>query len=142
MREIKFRGLEILTGDWVKGSHVQTGTGTHFILPQNLIADSIPNYHVDKETVGQYTGLKDKNSKEIYEGDIVVYSRVQYTDCSRTVIEAMAPPVVGEVYYADSVWLGLKNSNSSGRILMPGTIDNGEFEIIGNIYENPELLEA
>lgn len=142
MREIKFRGLEIMTGHWVYGNHVQTGVGMHYIIPRNFIADVVPQWHVDKESVGQYTGVKDKNGKQIFEGDIVVYSRVQYTDCSRTVIEAKAPPVVGEVYYADSVWLGLKNSNGSGRILMPGTIDNGEFEIIGNIYENPELLEA
>lgn len=144
MRKIKFRAWDKLenTMRLVKSINFADDGFAETILV-HLVGGQAHGYvYGESCELLQYTGQKDKDGKEIYEGDIVVYTRVQYTDCSRTVIEAMAPPVVGEVYYADSVWLGLKNSNGSGRILMPGTIDNGEFEIIGNIYENPELLEA
>ncbi|MCM3324259.1 MULTISPECIES: hypothetical protein [Cytobacillus] len=57
MREIKFRGIEVLTGDWVTGSHVITGTRTHYILPQNLIGASL-QFRVVKETTRQYTHLE------------------------------------------------------------------------------------
>ncbi|MED3549979.1 YopX family protein [Cytobacillus praedii] len=71
MREKKFRGLEILTGDWVQGSHLKTVTGSEYIVPQNLIGNHLPQYAVDKDTVGEYTGLEDKNGKQIFEGDII-----------------------------------------------------------------------
>jgi hypothetical protein len=123
MRDIKFRGLEVLTGDWVFGNHVLKGTGSHYILPQNLVANDIPQYHVDGDTVGQNTGLKDKNGKAIYEGDIV-------TDEEN---------FVGPILYEDgSFKVHCIDLMATGHLF--GQVSK-YLNIIGNIYENPELLE-
>lgn len=92
----------------------------------------------------QYTGLKDKNGCEIYEDDIVAYTKISYTDCNRTEIEDIKEPIIGSIYYAEGVWLGFKYANGTGRLFLPGQVsseeNNLEIEIIGNVFENPEML--
>lgn len=61
MREIKFRGKRVDNGEFVYGSYLKDVTG-HYIVDYSGI-----KYLIEKETVGQFTGLKDKNGKEIYE---------------------------------------------------------------------------
>jgi len=68
MRQIKFRGKRLNNGEWVEGWLVEMFGAPH-ILDKNNPTDAYP---IDPATVGQFTGLLDKNGSEIYEGDIVI----------------------------------------------------------------------
>jgi uncharacterized phage protein (TIGR01671 family) len=119
-RETKFRGLDSTTGTWVHGNLVILGTGSKYIIPQNLISNEIPQWLVDRDTVGQYTGLTDKNGHEVYEGDIVETHDGIYEvtfDCGGF--------MAGECFL-DDYW------NLHGYM----------FKVIGNKFENPEWLEG
>ncbi len=84
--------------------------------------------------VSQYTGLHDKNGKEIYEGDIV---RVQSQYETDEPIDSVA-----EVYFRDGAFRCAFHDMILGERVCTGSEGNWNMEVIGNIYENPELIEG
>lgn len=126
MREILFRGKRTDNGAWETGSLVVIRGGTS--EERIYIAEKMTGYHtpVISETVGQYTGLTDKNGKRIFEGDIVA----GYFDHKE---------IIGYILYGSNAKFFIERLGLYGIFL-----DNSEdwVEVIGNIHDNPELLEV
>lgn len=128
-RIIKFRGKRLDNGKWVYGSLAETH-GIHFIgIPT---APGNPVYtmewkEVDSATVGQFTGLLDKNGKEIYEGDIVLQRGYN----------CIKPMVVG---FERGAFIAGWHSGSSTQI-SPMLIQK-RCENIGNIHDNTEMQKG
>lgn len=127
-REIKFRAwhYDVLKEKYIMKSFesIQNNCGAYFFEPQKYQ----PNPHI----LMQYTGLKDKNGVEIYEGDILESDAKTYRFSSRT----------KHPYY----WVGFSKGNFTangynGEIKVAPDLNNrSDYSVIGNIYENPELL--
>ena len=136
MREILFRGKRLDNGEWVYGSLLQVehedGSFTTAIFHKK---DAGGDAEVSPSTVGQYTGLKDKNGKRIFEGDIVAQNWYDHDEPS--------DDSFGEVVFCE-----YDCSFSVMDIQKDGIIPLGrchayhwEVEVIGNIHDNSELLE-
>lgn len=130
MREISFRGKRADNGEWVYG-YFYEDIGS-FI--KELASSVSTNTHlVDRSTVGQYTGLTDKNCKRIFEGDII--RTKEYGKClGRVNVSGFD---IFSVVYSPAVFRIERESPPRGFNL----VGNGaDYEIIGNIHDNPELL--
>ena len=156
MREIKFRAKRLDNGEWVNGSGL-------LVADYFCVIDRDTEMYVDEKyewagnthffrvagamcelkTLGQYTGLKDKNGKEIYEGDILRGDEYPF-NCDGV-----------DNYFAEIVWadnvcgfyrITHKKPNSTVRGISHGNweqLDEDDiksFEVIGNIYDNPKLI--
>jgi uncharacterized phage protein (TIGR01671 family) len=147
MREILFRGKRCDNGEWVQGFYVRADHHWHNngIHKDWIICGASANggwfalhnkYAVKSETVGQFTGLTDKNGKKIFEGDIVhVLGNQQVEDWKNV-------NYIGSIAFLDA-----------GFCVIDGTVEEHGFrryglprldfdlEVIGNIHDNPEPLE-
>ena len=129
MREILFHGKRADNGEWVEGILFNAEEDT-FIIPHGNeysynpiegLAFDVYGCKVAPETVGQYTGLTDRNGKKIFEGDIIEFHEE-----------------IGKIKYSDydaafDIIFDTWNTNFS-------EIYEKNVEVIGNIHENPELL--
>lgn len=130
MREILFRGKRTDISLWAVGDLVRTHPCECHIVTADLDdyneIEITSDHYVDYKTVGQFTGVTDKNGKKIFEGDIVRFDNGVFV----------------VAFYESRMGFGF--SGLFGRGCVPGfTMTCWEhIEIIGNIYDNPELLEA
>lgn len=122
-REIKFRGKRIDNGEWVVGDLRYSENSIAVACDIRHFGIGYDVYSVSQETVGQFTGVKDKNGKEICEGDIV-----KWDEC---VADYIFITQIMEVLYDEN--------SASFEPLSEYCYES--FEVIGNIHDNPELLK-
>ena len=128
IQKIIFRGKRVDNGEWVYGYYSfdnrPTSRGTYITCYSGY---SQLDYEVIPETVGQYTGLTDKNGKKIFEGDIVF----------KRTYQGKKPM---NVYFASGQFTcGVGGGSSTPSHYY--TLDDKQVEIIGNIFDNPELMK-
>lgn len=128
MSEILFRGKRIDNGEWVHGwvttQHKKCTDGDLLTKIQSSTF-GVGEHYVDTETIGQFTGLTDKNGKKIFEEDIV--------EC-----ENYHGKVKGIIAYHNTYFYLSCISDYSDEYLF----NCSNFKVIGNVYDNAELLEG
>ena len=131
MREILFRGKRTINGDWVYGDFVR-GNERKSLRDSIFVYDSetqsFNDYEINPSTLGQYTGLTDKNGKRIFEGDIVKTDK--FSEPNKQYI------IKYDLQFGAFIGQDIYNI-----YFVTFDCDSGEFEVIGNIHDNPELLE-
>ena len=119
MRTFKFRGKGIKSGQWFYGSVVPFGNSAYIFKMFRLLR--MEHAEVDPATVGQFTGLFDKNGKEIYEGDIVRHD--ENSKCY-------------SIIYEEPMFRFAPNDDCFAFLNHPELL-----EVIGNIHDDKKLLE-
>lgn len=159
MRDILFKAKRIDNGEWVEGNLVLTpkadedfkaiiipfddnGEYTEGVNDNDLGFETW--YKVDMTTICQYTGLTDKNGNKIWENDVVRY-QFDTDDCIFPNKDTKKR--VGKIFFSDfrasfSVAMGRNGSKAINNDLFKYVQNGNRVEVIGNIFDNPELLEG
>lgn len=145
MKTIKFRGKRIDNLEWIYGVPINTHIGDYIITEENPHVCSLYGYmevdefgQVDPDTVGQFTELSDKNGKKIYEGDIVSFDDTPYC--------AIGNKYQGVVVMHNGTWC-VRHYDKCFDVdfyspLFADDFANRKTIILGNIYDNPDLLKG
>lgn len=130
MRTIKFRGKKPSNDVWMYGSLVlsdELDTAIYFQVGTAGVKQ-MEWVYVKPETVGQFTGLKDKNGREIYEGDIIFHYNMAY-----------------HIEYINGQWISVASDGGWLPLLQdqePISDQLHYIEVVGNIHDNQELLKG
>lgn len=133
MREILFRGKDfsgVINHSWCFGSLDTTEDDRAIIIYSDRFGNKC-RIIVNPKTVGQYTGLKDKNGTKIFEGDIVKRFLLGKMYIFQIVYDNGLTSFIGQA--------GIKFTTFD---YDPAEFDSAEFEVVGNIHDNPELLRG
>lgn len=131
MREILFRGKRVDNGEWIEGSFVKMDDIRCMIVTHSSGGAVSFGNQVDPKTVGQFTGLTDKNGKKIFEGDIL----------QGTIVSRWAKNVIRcEVVYSNDGFISVNRTRNSDWVHKVRFAK--DVKVIGNIHDNPELLEV
>ena len=136
MRHIIFRGKRLDNGEWMCGDLIEN-QGRYFIyhaMSETTIEDNddgrivVAAVEVDPDTVGQYTGLKDKNGKEIFEGDIM------------SLVTEFGDTIMREIRFIDGTFcvIGEQEDDLYG---LSWAVEQCDGIVGDNIHDNPELLK-
>ena len=149
MRNIEFRGKDIDTGEWKYGFYSQfhnrplvNEPNIHQIfelLEENSSPIILGNtsigglwFTIDENTLGQFTGLKDKNGTKIYEGDVLIGDIPELVSSQN---------LIGIVEYEESAFIIRFPNRKSWQIQKVGFCSFMNYRVIGNVYDNPELIK-
>lgn len=147
MREILFKAKRVNSGEWVEGYYLrdQYHIGGKDIIFYRKDSDRFTVYtdRIDIETLCQFTGLCDKNGKKIWEGDIISYQR-DNDDCPFPNKDTKKR--FGKVFYQGfrstfAIGMGRNGSRSINDDLWKYVQNGNRVEVIGNIFDNKELLQ-
>ena len=137
-REIEFRGKRLDSDEWLYGDLMHDNHHGCYVYPNDCDGLYTTENKVNPDTVGQFTGLLDKNGKKIYEGDIIKHPYVD--PIFRDLVEPKeGDGVTSEVVFHDGAFVVKYDENDF--IFLDGFTRHGYVEVIGNIHDNPKLLK-
>lgn len=127
-----FKAKRVENGEWVQGYLIYSFTGMPIIVTEyDHVLMLVTRYEVDPKTICQCTGLKDKNGKLIWENDIMVAHLDEDYPEDETYIR---------ILWCGNGFYSIENGNKE--ITPIDKFDREYFEVCGNIFDNPELLES
>lgn len=129
-KEILFRGKRVYNGEWIEGDSLHNDDKSVAIWVRSMDG-GVDGFEVIPETLGRYTGLKDKNGTRIFEGDIVKQEFSKFGQSTNGICE----------FHDGSFGLKIKDLGIE-KFLPFLCICGATYEVIGNIYDNPELLKG
>lgn len=142
MRDIKFRGKRVDNGEWGYGYYVRTTeeNDDYSLFEKDWIYDDEGwcRYGVIPETVGQYTGFKDRDGVKIFEGDLIQTYDNYYAEPEGDYLTPM------EVKFSEGIFGIGDDGNLDPYVLLNDFADTNDYTVtvIGNIHDNPDALEG
>lgn len=131
MREILFRGKQVDNGEWIQGDLLQNVDCLKIREQEKDIKHIARSFVVHTETIGQYTGLTDKNGTKIFEGDILIYTDKDQDKSTHKVFWSDTRLAFYACYTRYPELYGYASN-----------FNKDDIEVIGNIHDNPELLKG